>query len=1156
MILSDYVSIDANVARSVNIERDMGDDTNLRQYYLTGKGLEIISRLTSALNGERVSAWSLTGPYGMGKSSFANFLLALCGPSDENDTRIARKMLDEKDHNLAKKLRNALAVYNSKTKGLFRVPVTSSFESINRSLSKGLQQAMIRIKHKHGSNKTAFGKLLHKVNKICREEFIETLLLVELYKEAGRLYRSPVAVFIDEFGKNLEFMARYPAKGDLYILQALAETDDIYLWVCLHQAFEEYASGLTNRQFQEWGKVQGRFEDISFVEPTAQMIQFIGKTLVRKNENSLINRAVSNWAKTFHAKVNHSQFPEMFNLDVKSLERFYPLHPLVVLLLPELCVRFAQNDRTLFSFLCSGEPNALPSFLSTQTIDLEAGDLSTFGPEHLYDYFLSSVTSVVLNRPESQRWLEIHDLIERSRHLDPFYVIILKVTGLLNLFSGPSGFKASSKILPFAFLRPFSSDGLKEKNLQKTLSDLIEKGILIYRDYADEYRLWEGTDFDIPAAIRKRKDSLAVQPLTDILEKSFSLSPLTASRHSYETGTLRHFERKWCSLSELQEITPECSSDDVDGLILYCFGKEAPSETFPFHTKNGRPIVIGYAKCEEQLREMILDVAASKAVLKEASELLHDGVARKEASFRAQVAEDSLRRFVSDIFSPGNTETTWYADNQARSVETGRDLSSLLSSLCNQAFPDCPVIRNELINRNQLSSAAARARRELMDAMLAHEGEENLGMQGTGPEVAIYRTMLKAEGLHRKGKKDYWQLVAPEPNTNFFPVWNELIKSISKATDREVQMVSLVERLRHPPFGMREGPIFVLICLVLAVHSDEIALYQEGAFVPFLGPEDMELMVKRPEYFSVRKFTPMGIQGKVFRIYRDLLNTSPINGNKKIRNATMVSVVGPLVQFAGGLPEYVLHTRIISKEAQNVRRTLLNAKDPIQLLFTDLPKAVGLHSFSDKTPIEEERVARFQKLLRVTLVELTEALPRLLRSIQTIVVETFGEGYNIEPKSVQTDLNKRAKPLVLRCADPKLKPFVAALAGSNSNMQDWLTSLAAIVNHRPVDVWRDNDLQLFSTSIHDFANRFQALEAIVTAELKSPVKTKGKVVRYVSMMNSSGSMPNKLFRIDKANLEKMKKFMRVSHKELSHEELEALFILLGEKLLQDDSIRN
>ena len=280
-----------------------------------------------------------------------------------------------------------------------------------------------------------------------------------------------------------------------------------------------------------------------------------------------------------------------------------------------------------------------------------------------------------------------------------------------------------------------------------------------------------------------------------------------------------------------------------------------------------------------------------------------------------------------------------------------------------------------------------------MEAMLTHEAEENLGMHGTGPEVAIYRTMLKAEGLHRKGKDGQWQFVAPKPGSNFFAVWDGLLKSIREATEKEVQMVSLVEMLRRPPFGMKEGPIFVLICLFLAIHSDEIALYQEGGFVAFFGSEEMELMVKRPELFYLKRFAPTGIQGKIFQVYRSLLNSSPLpEVANEIRNASMVSVVGPLVQFANGLQPYVINTRTLSQEAQNLRRTLLNAKDPIQLLFTDLPLSIGLSPFKEYELISEDEIEIFQVTLRNVLIELAQTYSRLIKSIETIFIEAFEAG--------------------------------------------------------------------------------------------------------------------------------------------------------------------
>ena len=131
---------------------------------------------------------------------------------------------------------------------------------------------------------------------------------------------------------------------------------------------------------------------------------------------------------------------------------------------------------------------------------------------------------------------------------------------------------------------------------------------------------------------------------------------------------------------------------------------------------------------EDQIRDVVVDAAAAKAVLKESPELTHDGVARKEARFRAHAAEERLRGFLNTLFAPGNDEAAWYVMGERRNPPSHRDLSRLLSDACDQTYSKCPIIRNELINRTRLSSAAARARRELMDAMVSNEAQEMLSV--------------------------------------------------------------------------------------------------------------------------------------------------------------------------------------------------------------------------------------------------------------------------------------------------------------------------------------------------------------------------------------------------------------------------------------------
>lgn len=63
--------------RSVNVERDHADGDALSGYLLTSGGTRVLQRITSESAGR---AWTLTGPYGTGKSAFCVFALQLLAP--------------------------------------------------------------------------------------------------------------------------------------------------------------------------------------------------------------------------------------------------------------------------------------------------------------------------------------------------------------------------------------------------------------------------------------------------------------------------------------------------------------------------------------------------------------------------------------------------------------------------------------------------------------------------------------------------------------------------------------------------------------------------------------------------------------------------------------------------------------------------------------------------------------------------------------------------------------------------------------------------------------------------------------------------------------------------------------------------------------------
>ena len=159
-------------------------------------------------------------------------------------------------------------------------------------------------------------------------------------------------------GKFLEYAAQDP-QGDVFVLQTLAEfatrsdQTPLFLLTILHQAFEQYASKAAKSQQEEWAKIQGRFEDIAFVEPTEQVLRLIGSAIERTSGDEEINLSFPTELELKPNQLTEDEFSEL-------LRNCLPLHPTVVLVIDSIFRRFGQNERSLFAFLSSSEPPRTP----------------------------------------------------------------------------------------------------------------------------------------------------------------------------------------------------------------------------------------------------------------------------------------------------------------------------------------------------------------------------------------------------------------------------------------------------------------------------------------------------------------------------------------------------------------------------------------------------------------------------------------------------------------------------------------------------------------------------------------------------------------------------------------------------------------------------
>ena len=220
------------------------------------------------------------------------------------------------------------------------------------------------------------------------------------------------------------------------------------------------------------------------------------------------------------------------------------------------------------------------------------------------------------------------------------------------------------------------------------------------------------------------------------------------------------------------------------------------------------------------------------------------------------------------------------------------DLNTKLSEVCDKVYPDGLKLRNELINRRELTAQGAKARRELIEAMLDHAEQERLGLQGYGPEVSIYHSLLGETGIHRQEDGE-WGFYPAQETSGMCTVWQAIEEFCVKAKEKQQTLDNLYKQLEAPPYGVKRGAIPVLIAAVLLHHVDDVGIYKDGTFIPVLGAEHFELLVKDPARFGVKSFEVAGLRSQVFRELEAILRKPNSQMPLGVRNITLLAVAKP-----------------------------------------------------------------------------------------------------------------------------------------------------------------------------------------------------------------------------------------------------------------------
>jgi hypothetical protein len=1048
--LATIVSVRPRFGRSVHLERDLAANTATNGYYLTTSALEALHGVLRAQATPADRALTLIGPYGAGKSAFAAFL-----------ARLVAEPSFRKQANVPAEVPTAPR--------LLPVPVVGSRTALGPALLTALRHAL-----ESAPGGPAIPPALRTAEIKLSPRAVANAYLAAAQAVAAAGQHTGLLLLVDEAGKFLEYAATHPQAGDIFVLQELAEAaarapQEASLWVLtiLHQNAEAYAHRLGRTQQGEWAKVAQRFRQLPLFPSDVERMDLIGRALKHAPELHLNGTLSQQLAPVLapHSRMLPSGLETRF---AELARAAYPLHPLALLVAPALFRRAGQSHRSIFNFLEGQENGALGRFLHEQAYD--PANPAFFTLDGLFDYSRDVLLSHYTG-PNARTWLEAVELVESNLAINPplsqLAARVLKCVTLLSWLREPR-LPASDAVLAAA-LGPEAKLATEE---------LESRSLIMWSRARHSYRLWEGGDVDVEAELTTARAALAGDVLlaaaTD--PNLFPLPRLVARRHAFRTGTLRPVS---VEVLRPEALLARAAQRPTELAVLLCLAPNdtAEADALSDAQRLAHPnLLIAVALETESLRDAAYHLAAARVVLETVPAMLGDRAARRELALRRHEADTIFRAEWSRLFGPAlgseglaaadaaTSAATWFTQGQVVNLPEARAFSRQLSELAEQTFPSTPVLRNELLNRRQLSSAGAAARSALVKAMLNQGEQTRLGFTGFPPEYAMYASVLHATGLHYQTEDGTWDwrspAATPTDRAHLVPVW-QAIERLVFGAPRPVALPDLYAHLRAAPYGVSEGVLPVLLAIFRRVHQGDTSLYREGNFLAEEKDADWELLLRRPDMFALGDSR---VQGARLAVVERIADATGVE-------AQLVPVVRRLLKMQASLPEFSRQTRRLEPAALALRDAFQEARSPENLLFYAAPIALGLPPWPADAPADAPRIDLFFSRLNGALQAWNEAFPLARAEGRELLLKACAYPAGLEGWAA---LHQQLHALT---GSPQLPAILVPLASRCTSIdpdQD-LDRVLALVANRPPQLWRDVDIAAFPSHAVPFGNALQGL---------------------------------------------------------------------------------
>ncbi|MCH3955349.1 MAG: restriction endonuclease subunit S [Eubacterium sp.] len=1043
--MSNMIQVVPGFQYSVNIGYDLNREDKLKNFIPTQSSIQLLKEILQSTQPDSTDrARVLVGAYGKGKSHIVLTILSILMQRDRSLFVHLMPMIEE-DAELKQLVDNYYANPSNK---ILPVIISGTSASLSQAFLLALQRALSEnnLDIMPDTNYRAAVKTIEKWRDDYPEvygSFKETISLpidkfieelenynTEIYDEFERIYPSLTAgsvfnpfigfdvadlyesvaksltkrgylglyVVYDEFSKYLESNITAATVSDTKMLQDFAEkcnrsgNAEMHLLLISHKEISNYIDKLPKQKVDGWRGVSDRFKHIHLNNNFSQTYEIISTVIVKDNAQWEAFCNKPEHKTKFDALMNryshHALFNDATEQELKTtVYGCYPLHPVSTFILPRLSEQVAQNERTLFTFLSADGPSTLSSFLKKNSNQ----DFRVITPDMIFDYFDPVFQKEPISGETHKTYVLAQTILEQIRDQE-LESKIVKTISLIYILGQFDKLKPIKEELIGIFSMEYTPEQIND-----AIEHLIKDEYVIYLRRSNDYlKLKQTSGIDIEQKISDTAASLDAHfSIKEALDAANIDNYIYPSRYNDEREMIRYFKVEFIEEKELTgdvDWNKKAEAIHADG-VVYAIVLDS-NDTIDSVKKN---ILTSSKAADRCIFIMPKRFTEIRSVLKEFNAVQNLRAAAKDDPIlfdEYETVYEDLREvitaFISGYTHPEEYRSMYIYQGQERRILRKAALSELASEVSFKIFSETPVINNEAINKETITSVANTSRNKIIASLLRSTLEPNLGLTGSGQEVSIMRSTLLRKGV-LIDDEDGTRIDLAPADKKMQHVLDTIVSFIMEAKKNgRISFAQLYDKLVSPAYhiGLRAGVIPIYIAAVFHEYHDDIVIENDAGQLP-MNTDTIQAINSSPEEYWIEYLDWDPEKQNFVASLANLFSQYVIEAEQNL--SAYEYAASAMKRWYLSLPKFAKDTKEIDGEKVNSRyrkmvKLLKQNLSGYELLFEKLPEAFGYNEFNEGLA---ENIAKGKEFY-------DKAVPKLKCLLIDKTKTTFAIGSNAE----------------------------------------------------------------------------------------------------------------------------------------------------------------